>query len=136
MGDELVIQLLLSGSWDAIAQIEDNLKRQEQKLGLQIQTRRTGRLVNNLKQMPYAIDVVGLDRPGIVHKIVTFIVDNKISIQDIQTHTYQAGSSTTTMFSLHMNINIPSDLSISSVRGDFMDYCDQINLDAIMEPVK
>ncbi|HKK15365.1 MAG TPA: ACT domain-containing protein [Gammaproteobacteria bacterium] len=136
MGNELCAQMIVTGSWDAIAKIEDTLRRREQKLGVTIITRRTTCPANARKLMPYAIDVVGLDQAGIVHNIVKFIVDNNIIIQDIETHTYQASSTTTTMFSLHMNINIPSELSIASIRGDFMDYCDQLNLDAIMEPVK
>ncbi len=40
------------------------------------------------------------------------------------------------MFSLHMMVNIPSDSSIASIRGDFIEFCDRLNLDAIMEPVK
>lgn len=136
LGKELCAQMIVNGSWDAIAKIEDTLKRRENDLGITVITRRTTNSTSSRKQMPYAIDVVGLDQPGIVHNIVSFIVNNKIAIQDIQTHTYQANASATIMFSLHMNINIPSDLSISSLRGDFMDYCDQLNLDAIMEPVK
>lgn len=136
MGNELCAQMIVTGSWDAIAKIEDTLRRREQKLGVTVVTRRTTCPANDRKLMPYAIDVVGLDQTGIVHNIVRFIVDNNIIIQDMETRTYRAGSSATTMFSLHMNINIPSELSIASIRGDFMDYCDQLNLDAIMEPVK
>jgi glycine cleavage system transcriptional repressor len=40
------------------------------------------------------------------------------------------------MFSLHVTINVPADISISAIRGDFIDFCDRLNLDAIMEPVK
>ena len=40
------------------------------------------------------------------------------------------------MFSLHMTISVPTDISIAAMRNEFMDFCDQLNLDAIMEPVK
>ena len=40
------------------------------------------------------------------------------------------------MFALHMTIGIPADTAIASVRGDFMDFCDDLNLDAMMAPVK
>lgn len=136
MGDVLCVQMMLSGSWDAIAKVENMLQRQEQKLGINVMANRTTRPDHSSNLMPYAIDVVGLDQPGIVHNIVNFIVNNNIQIEDIHTHTYKTGYSLTIMFSLHMTINIPADLSIASIRGDFMDYCDQHNLDAIMEPVK
>ena len=40
------------------------------------------------------------------------------------------------MFALHMTIGIPGDASIASVRGEFMDFCDDLNLDAMLAPVK
>jgi glycine cleavage system transcriptional repressor len=40
------------------------------------------------------------------------------------------------MFSLHMTISVPSNTSIAALRGEFMEFCDRLNLDSIMEPVK
>ncbi len=77
-----------------------------------------------------------MDRIGVVHDITEFLVNNDISIQDMFTNTYQATHSGTPMFSLNATINIPADISISAIRGDFIDFCDRLNLDAIMEPVK
>ena len=35
-----------------------------------------------------------------------------------------------------MSINIPGSVHISGLREEFMEFCDQLNVDAIMEPVK
>ena len=136
LGSEIAVFMQLSGTWDAIAKIEDTLPKLEQRLGLKIASNRTdnGNIKDSL--MPYAIDVVALDHIGIVYDIVNFIHENKISVQDMYTNTYRTNNSETTMFSMHMVINIPANTSISAIRGDFMDFCDQLNLDAIMEPVK
>jgi glycine cleavage system transcriptional repressor len=136
LGSEIAVFMQLSGTWDAIAKIEDTLPKLEQRLGLKIASNRTdnGNIKDSL--MPYAIDVVALDHIGIVYDIVNFIHENKIIVQDMYTNTYRTNNSETTMFSMHMVINIPANTSISAIRGDFMDFCDQLNLDAIMEPVK
>lgn len=136
MGDEICLIMMLSGTWDAIAKIEGLTDRLENRLELSIIKKRTGPGAVADNQMPYAIDVVSYDHEGIVYAIVDFILKNHISIQEMTTTTYRATNSNTTMFSLHMIINIPTDVSIASIRGDFMDFCDQLNLDAIMEPVK
>lgn len=136
LGSDIAIFMQLSGTWDAIAKIEDTLTKLEKRLGLTIASDRTNQGNTRDKVMPYAIDVVALDQIGIVHDIVNFIHENKISIQDMHTNTYRTNNSVTTMFSMHMVINIPADTSIAAIRGDFMDFCDQLNLDAIMEPVK
>lgn len=136
LGGEFCILMMLSGPWDSIAKIEDQLPKLGNKLSMSVMSQRTtpARIGSNL--MPYAIDVVAFDRAGIVHDIVNFIQENKIVIQELHTNTYKAAGTGATMFSLHLTINIPADISISGIRGDFMEFCDQLNLDAIMEPVK
>ena len=37
---------------------------------------------------------------------------------------------------VHMTISVPTNVSIAGLRGEFMDFCDHLNFDAIMEPVK
>jgi glycine cleavage system transcriptional repressor len=136
LGSEFSILMLLTGTWDAIAKIEDMLPRLENKLALSISAKRTepAKLAENM--MPYAIDVVSMDNAGILHDIIVFFSVNKIAIQDIHVNTYKAANTGTPMMSLHLNVNIPAGKSIASIRGDFMEFCDHQNLDAIMEPVK
>jgi glycine cleavage system transcriptional repressor len=136
LGNEFLLIMMVSGTWDAIAKIEDQLQRLEKELGLSIRWKRTGPRQPAGNQMPYAIDVVCCDRIGVVHDIAKFIADNEIQIQDMYTNTYLAMHTQTPMFSLHMTIGVPTDVSISTLRGEFMDFCDRMNLDAIMEPVK
>lgn len=136
IGNRVCILMLVSGTWNAVAKTEDILAREKEQLGIDLHTRRTNMQEQGKNLMPYAIDVVAIDQPGIVHNIVNFFNQNDIDIRDIQTNTYKTGSSGSVMFSMHMIITIPADLSIASVRGDFMDFCDQYNLDSIMEPVK
>ena len=40
------------------------------------------------------------------------------------------------MFAVQMIISVPARLHVSQLREEFMDYCDTLNLDAILEPVK
>lgn len=136
MGDEIAMMLLLSGTWDTIAKMESMLEKLETRLELQIVKKRTEAKKNSADLMPYAIDVVSYDHIGVVSEIAKFIAENNISIQDMYTNTYPAAHTGTPMFSLHMTINIPTDISIASLRGDFMDFCEKLNLDAILEPVK
>ena len=40
------------------------------------------------------------------------------------------------MFSAQISIGIPASAHISSLREDFLEFCDTLNLDAILEPLK
>ena len=86
--------------------------------------------------LPYAVDVISMDHPGIVNNLAGFFADRNINIEDLATSSYAAAHTGTPMFSVHMTVGIPSDLHIAALREEFMDYCDGLNLDAVLEPIK
>ena len=136
LGQELSIMLFLSGSWNEIAKMEDLLHKLETELKINILMHRTQTPDLNGESMPYAVDVVGIDRPGIILEITDFMSNSNLIIQDMSSNTYKASQTGAKMFSLHMTVNISLDTSIAAIRGDFIDFCDRLNLDAIMEPIK
>ncbi len=136
MGDRFTLMLLLSGTWDAIAKIESLVVRLQQDLAVTMTAQRASPRLPAPNLMPYAIEVIAVDQIGVVHQIAQFFARREINIEDMYSGNYAAAHTGTPMFSLHMTISIPTDLSIAAMRSDFMDFCDQLNLDAIMEPVK
>jgi len=40
------------------------------------------------------------------------------------------------MFAVRMTLGIPADAHIATLRGNFLDYCDDQNLDATFEPAR
>ena len=136
LGEKLAIMLSMDGSWNEIAKMEDMLQKLEQQLGTRILVERTTTPAPTGDAMPYAIDVVGLDQPGIILDITDFISKCNLTIQDMCSNTYRASQTGAKMFALHMTVNIALDTSIAAIRGDFVDFCDRLNLDAIIEPVK
>jgi len=129
--------MLLGGGWGAIAKFEDMLPRLGEKNGLLVRSRRAQEMPANREMMPYAIDLVAVDRDGIVNDVVTFTRHHEIQIREMQTNCYDAASGEgARMFNLHAVVNIPTNTAISSLRAHFTDLCDHLNLDAIIEPVK
>ena len=40
------------------------------------------------------------------------------------------------MFAVHMCLDVPADTHIATLREEFLEFCDQLNLDAVIEPLK
>ena len=136
LGGEFALIMMVAGAWNNIAKLEDQLKKIQHKLGLVITCRRTeGRQLRN-KEMPYSIEVVALDHPGIVQKIAGFFSERQINIHDMYTTPSRAPHTGSPMFTLSMIVEIPAATQISALRDQFMEFCDDFNLDAILEPVK
>lgn len=138
LGGTFAIIMLISGNWDKISKLESTLPAMEEKLGMTIMARRTEPQKNPARRdlLPYAADVVSIDHPGIVHKLANFFSSRNINIEELVTSSYAAAHTGTPMFSVHMEVGIPSDMQISVLRETFMDYCDLLNLDAVIEPIK
>lgn len=136
MGSEFGVLLLVSGNWHTISRLEGELGRYGASNGVTMQFRRTEARRMGKELLPYAVDVVGLDQPGIVHSLSGFFASRRVEIGEVVTRSYAASHTGAQMFSVQMFINIPSSVHIAGLREEFMEFCDQLNVDAIMEPVK
>jgi glycine cleavage system transcriptional repressor len=65
-----------------------------------------------------------------------FFASRSIDIIEVSTRGYPAAHTGAPMFAVQMIINVPSKLQVAQLREEFMDFCDSLNLDAILEPVK
>lgn len=134
LGGQFAILVLISGPWNALSKLEDLLPSIGEQLGLAISHSRTREREMTKPMMPYHVEVVSIDHPGIVNKLSSFFAQRGINIEELNTSTYPAAHTGTTMFSVQITVGVPADTHIASLRGEFLDYCDELNLDATFEP--
>ncbi len=136
LGSEFAMLLLISGNWHALAKLETELKRLAEAGSLSIQLRRTELRSTRTEMVPYSIDVVCLDQTGIVSGLAGFLASREIDIAEVSTRSYPAAHTGAPMFSVQMVVNMPSRIHIAHLREEFLEFCDSLNLDAILEPLK
>jgi glycine cleavage system transcriptional repressor len=136
LGGEFAVLLLVAGPWNQLAKLEDHVPELQEKLDLRVTTKRTEERTGNANLLPYGVDVVSLDHPGIVYSLASFFSDKNINIEDMTTSSYAAAHTGTPMFSVRMSIGIPADIHIAALRDEFMEFCDSMNIDAVLEPIK
>ena len=136
LGSDFAMLLLVSGNWHSIARIETELNKLAETSGVTIQLRRTTERATREDMVPYSVDVVCLDQAGIVSAVSGFFAARGIDIGELSTRGYAAAHTGAQMFSVYMIVNVPARIHVGALREEFMDFCDQMNLDAILEPVK
>ncbi len=136
LGGEFAVLMLVAGKWDTIAKLEAQLTNVAKKLDLTVMLRRTDKRPLQPKAVPYHISVVSLDHPGIVYDIANFFSKQNINIENLDTSTYQAAHTGSTMFNLSMVVNIPANIHLAGLREQFFLFCDERNLDAMLEPCR
>jgi len=136
LGTEFAMLLLVSGNWHALAKLETELKRLADTSNLSIHLKRTEPRTARTDMLPYSIDVVCLDQSGIVSGLSGFFASRGIDIAEVSTRSYPAAHTGAPMFAVQMIVNVPSRIHVAHLREEFMEFCDSLNLDAILEPVK
>lgn len=136
LGGEFAILLLIEGPWNTLAKLESAVPDLQNDLGLTIICKRTEGRARSNNLLPYMVEVVSMDHPGIVNQLAEFFSERNINIEDMVTANYSAAHTGTPMFSVHLSVGIPSEIHIAVLREEFMDYCDALNLDAVIEPIK
>lgn len=135
LGGEFAVIMMVAGTWDSIAKLETTLPNISKELGLTTTIKHTQERASR-QALSYTVNVVALDNPGIVHEIAQYFSSQEINIDDLQTSTYSAPHTGTQMFNLNMVIQLAADTHIASLRDEFMDFCDDRNLDAVIEPLR
>lgn len=136
LGEEFAVLMLISGNWHTLTRLEKALDELKEQDDLTITIKKTGERPLHEDCIPYGVDVVCLDQPGIVFHLSEFFALRDIEIADVATRRYAAAHTGAPMFSVQMTVDIPGDAPIAQLRDEFLDLCEQYNLDAILEPVK
>jgi glycine cleavage system transcriptional repressor len=136
LGNEFAVLMLVGGNWHTLAKLEGELLKLGESSGLTITTRRTEPRPSRADMVSYTVDVVCLDQPGVLHALAGFFSSRGIDIGDITTRSYNAAHTGAPMFSVYMVVHVPTRVHIAALREEFLDLCDHLNLDAILEPLK
>ena len=136
VGRDVSMTALATGSWDAVAKLEAMLGRLDREEGLKLNWYRTAAKVSQSNLLPYIVEVVAADKPGILFQLADFFDRQGITIENLQSTRYRAMQTGAEMFSAQVTIGVPSDMHIAALRDDFLEFCDHLNLDAIMDPMK
>jgi glycine cleavage system transcriptional repressor len=133
---QFALIMLISGSWHALSKLEGQMSSLGEQLGLTILHERTPKRARAEPAITYTVEVVAMDQPGIVRSLAAFFARNSINIEEVQTNSYPAPNSSARLISVVMTVGIHAKVHIPTLRGDFLDYCDDLNLDATFEPVR
>lgn len=136
IGNDTALLLLAVGAWDAIAKLETALTKLGRDEELRLSHYRTGPREQTGNLLPYLVEVVSADRAGLLVKVVEFFTRHDIRVEQLNSMRYQAMQTGAQMFQAQITIGIPAEIHLATLRDDFLELCDGLNLDAIMDPVK
>ncbi len=127
--------LLAEGEWNHIAKLETFLANLQQHPGIDIQTSRPTRS-EPIEGLAYILETLSLYREDILQDLVKFIQSWNIHIEEASSLCQQSAFTKSQILIIKLTIIIPPEIRILSLRDELLEFCNNINLDAIFEPVK
>ena len=79
--------------------------------------------------VPYEVLVWGADLPGIVHTIAEYLTEEKVQVEDVETHVTQAPITGTPLFSMTAFVQAPPELTLPELREKLEDVGDELGVD-------
>lgn len=133
LGGEFALILLFSGSHGDVDEVAERSRALERDLGLRISFHETKPASQRESFLPYRLRVTGLDRPGIVARVSKVLANRAINVASLESRLQNAPLSGTPMFLLIAEVQVPSEVALSSLRRELAAVCDEENLDVSLE---
>lgn len=81
----------------------------------------------------YSLDLVGQDRPGIVHDITRVLAAQDVNVQELETTVQSASMSGERLFVAHARIAVPEAVSLERLREELEDLANELMVDIELE---
>lgn len=101
--------------------------------GMQIVAKRSGLVPESASEREFTLDLVGQDRPGIVHDITRILTKHRANLQELETHCQSASMSGENLFLAHARLLIPADASIDDLQDELEDLANELMVDIKLE---
>jgi len=101
--------------------------------GMQIVARRSVSAPGSAAEREFTLDLVGQDRPGIVHDITQILAKHQVNVQELETHCQSASMSGENLFLAHARLLIPTDASIEDLQDELEDLANELMVDIKLE---
>ncbi len=79
--------------------------------------------------IPYQISVIGADHEGIVHRVAEYMAEQRVQVDEMETHVTQAPVTGTPLFSMHAEIQAPPELTLKALRSKLEVLADKLGVD-------
>ncbi len=131
--------LLIDGNWNHVAKLEGLLDAMRNRYEVQISLLRPEETTpETLVEggVPYTLETISMDKRDLLFTITSFLMNHGIIIEEISASRHAAFMFNNQIFSSRFLLLVPAEVRILSLREEFLDFCDGLNIDAILEPIK
>jgi glycine cleavage system transcriptional repressor len=140
LGSEFAVLLLLTGEGsDVEARLSSACKRLEWEKRLTVFFRPLeGEPISYRSQehaTPFELQVVGVDKAGIVAHVARCLADHRVNISQMSTQTRPEPETGTPIFTMHIIMDVPSTVDVGGLRQRLDTIATDLHVELILRPL-
>lgn len=136
LGDRLTANLLVSGNWSTLGRLETALPGIAEKLEIQVRFERCEPRTYSPDFRPYGAEVIAPQEANLLVSILEFWKAQGVGVVEISTQKYASTYTGAEMCNVQMVLHVPVNQHPQALRESFMDLCDDLNADGMLDPIK
>jgi glycine cleavage system transcriptional repressor len=135
LGGEFAVIMLVSGSSETTRVLLDGSENTAGRLGLRLHATETTAPNASSGGLPYTVETVSLDSPGIVHALTREIRAMGVNIADLETSSSAAPWTGAPVFRMKATLILPANLPVARFRENMEKLSHERDLDIRLGPV-
>lgn len=136
LGKVLNLCFLVSGTWSHIAKLENKFNKTCTQHNFQCYLHRTKKKSMSESILPYRLQMIAHDEPGIMLQVIGFLNLHHIIIRRFESESVPLPHAQYPQFTLTASLLVPKGVNLINFREGFLNLCEELNFDGILEPDK
>ena len=129
LGEEFAMMILCSVAEEKAQTLEVEMREAAKKLKLLLQCKPTSSRKAGQHMVPLLIEVMGMDDEGIVNDVVHHLLEQGISVENLDSQVVNAPYSGVPLFEMRIRVHAPASISLASLRKQLQGVADKLNVD-------
>ncbi|HLL90040.1 MAG TPA: ACT domain-containing protein [Tepidisphaeraceae bacterium] len=132
---QFALMVLLEAPAEAATQMTRDLPTRGEAMGLKLTlSPQMPHVPTTLPGLRYKLKTYSVDQPGIVAKLTGLLRGHNVNIEELAAWQESAAMSGQALFLTEMRVTVPSDVPLRKLRAELDAVCNELNIDADLEP--
>ena len=136
LGQQFSASLLISGNWSALGKLESALPGLAEALELEILSAHTQPTEDATDYRPYAAEIIAPQHGKLLGELLSFFGTQDVRVIEINAQAYESGYTGAALTNINLALHVPLNQHPQTLREAFMDLCDDLHADGLLDPIK
>lgn len=136
---QFALLALVQGTADVLEDVKKRLTDSGPKIGLAIgfhtPAPKEGGAAGMREGVPFRLKTYSMDQPGIVHRITSYLREQQINVEELETRLESAPFMGTPVFTMEIVMLVPKAVNVKKLRQALEELGDTLNCDVDIDPV-